>query len=210
MNQSGKLILALPKGRVLKKFCTLLKNTKFNLVENPENTRKILLKTKSPDLQVLIIRGWDVPVFVSSGVAHVGVVGKDILLESNSEEFIELMDLQIGKCRISLAGQNKELLKEPRLRVATKYTKLAEEYLSSKEIQPDIIYLRGSQEIAPSLNLSDAIIDLVETGRTLTENSLVEIDIIRNISSRLIANKAALKTKGDLIEELKTELLNSL
>ncbi|MEC7911207.1 MAG: ATP phosphoribosyltransferase, partial [Pseudomonadota bacterium] len=89
MNQSGKLILALPKGRVLKKFCTLLKNTKFNLVENPENTRKILLKTKSPDLQVLIIRGWDVPIFVSSGVAHLGVVGKDILLENNSEEFIE-------------------------------------------------------------------------------------------------------------------------
>ena len=210
MDQNGKLILALPKGRVLKKFCTLLENTKFDLAEDPENTRKIIVETKSSDLEVLIIRGWDVPVFVSSGVAHLGVVGKDILLENNSEEFIELMDLQIGKCRISLAGKSKEVLKKPRLRVATKYTRLAKEYLSSKEIQPDIIYLRGSQEIAPSLNLSDAIIDLVETGKTLTENSLVEIDVIRNISSRLIANKAALKTKGDLIEELKSELLNSL
>jgi len=210
MDKTGKLILALPKGRVLKKFCTLLQNTQFDLVEDPENTRKILLKTKSSDLQVLILRGWDIPIFVSSGAAHLGVVGKDILLENNSEEFIELMDLRIGKCRISLAGQSKEVLKEPRLRVATKYTKLATEYLYSKEIQPDIIYLRGSQEIAPSLNLSDAIIDLVETGRTLKQNSLMEIDVIREISSRLIANKAALKTKGDLIEELKSVILKSL
>ena len=204
MDKTGKLILALPKGRVLRKFCALLENTQFDLVEDPDNTRKILLKTKSSDLQVLILRGWDIPIFVSSGAAHLGVVGKDILLENNSEEFIELMDLRIGKCRISLAGQ------EPRLRVATKYTKLATEYLYSKEIQPDIIYIRGSQEIAPSLNLSDAIIDLVETGRTLKQNSLMEIDVIREISSRLIANKAALKTKGDLIEEFKSVILKSL
>ena len=101
---------------------------------------------------------------------------------------------------------NKTRSKGSASQLREKYTKLAKEYLSSKDIQPDIIYLRGSQEIAPSLNLSDVIIDLVESGRTLTENSLVELDVIRNISSRLIANKAALKTKGDLIEELKSEL----
>jgi len=209
MGKNGKLILALPKGRVLRNICALLDSTQFDLLENPENTRKILIKTKSPDIQVLIIRGWDIPVFISSGSAHLGIVGKDILLENNSEEFVELMDLKIGKCRISLAGKDKEILNKPKLRVATKYTTVAKEYLSSKGIQADIIYLRGSQEIAPYLNLSDAIIDLVETGRTLKENYLLEIDVIRKISSRLIVNKAALKTKNDLIDEFQSVILKS-
>ena len=210
MNQTDKLVLALPKGRVLKQFSDLVKDSKFALIEKPESSRKLLINTQSAGLQALIIRGWDVPTFVASGAAHLGVVGKDILIERNSQEFIELLDLQIGLCRISLSGENKDILDRSRLKVATKYPRVAKDYLSSLGIQPEIVYLHGSQEIAPSLDLADVIIDLVETGKTLEDNSLIEINIIRRISTRLIANKAALKTRGAFIEEFQSVILKAL
>ena len=196
------LILALPKGRVYEKVLPILKDSQFELIDDPAKTRKLVLDTKNSKVKILLVRGWDVPAYVTSGVAHLGIVGKDILIEKESEEFIELKDLEIGQCRLSLAGKKDLLMGSTRMKIATKYPKSSIKFMESIGIQSEIIYLHGAQEIAPLMGLSDAIIDLVESGKTLKENGLREIQVIRDISTRLIANKAALKTKSILIQEL--------
>jgi len=203
-----KLILALPKGRVFEECLPLIQGSKFQLLDDPSATRKILLDTATPEVKVLLIRGWDVPTYVTFGAAHVGIVGKDILLEKSSEEFIELEDLHIGKCRISLAGKKEIIEGRTRLKVATKYPDTAKRFLESLAIQAEIVYLHGSQEIAPLMGLCEAIIDLVDSGKTLKENGLEEMKVIREISSRMIVNKAALKTKNELIKEIRSTLIS--
>ena len=202
MREKGVLILALPKGRVYEDVLPYLKGSDFELKDDPKKTRKLVLDTKNEQVKILLVRGWDVPAYVTSGAAHLGVVGKDILIEKESEEFIELRDLGTGKCRLSLAGKKDLLLGSTRMKIATKYPKSSIRFMESIGIQSEIIYLHGAQEIAPLLGLSDAIIDLVETGNTLKENGLHEIQVIREISTRLIVNKAALKTKSALINEI--------
>ena len=199
-------VLALPKGRVFDDFIPVLQDTEFALKDDPQNSRKMLLDTKRPEVKILVIRGWDVPTYITSGAAHLGVVGKDILKEKEEEEFVELADLGIGKCRLSLAGNENLLLGSSKLKIATKYPKAATKFMESIGIQAEIIYLHGAQEIAPILGLSDAIIDLVDTGKTLKENGLEEIKFISDISTRLIANKASLKTQSKLINEIKEAL----
>ncbi len=201
-DKQESLILALPKGRVYEEVRPMLKGSNFELTDDPKKTRKLVLDTKNKKVKILLVRGWDVPAYVTSGAAHLGVVGKDILIEKESEEFIELRDLEIGKCRLSLAGKKDLLIGTTRMKVATKYPKSSIKFMESIGIQSEIIYLHGAQEIAPIMGLSDAIIDLVESGKTLKENGLHEIQVIRDISTRLIANKAALKTKSSLIQEL--------
>jgi ATP phosphoribosyltransferase len=199
-------VLALPKGRVFDDFIPVLQDTEFALKDDPQHSRKMLLDTKRPEVKILVIRGWDVPTYITSGAAHLGVVGKDILKEKEEEEFVELADLGIGKCRLSLAGNENLLLGSSKLKIATKYPKAATKFMESIGIQAEIIYLHGAQEIAPILGLSDAIIDLVDTGKTLKENGLEEIKFISDISTRLIANKASLKTQSELINEIKEAL----
>ena len=201
-DKQESLILALPKGRVYEDVLPILKGSNFELTDDPKKTRKLVLDTKNKKVKILLVRGWDVPAYVTSGAAHLGVVGKDILIEKESEEFIELKDLEIGKCRLSLAGKKDLLIGTTRMKVATKYPKSSIKFMESIGIQSEIIYLHGAQEIAPIMGLSDAIIDLVESGKTLKENGLHEIQVIRDISTRLIANKAALKTKSSLIQDL--------
>ena len=201
-DKQESLILALPKGRVYEDVLPILKGSNFELTDDPKKTRKLVLDTKNKKVKILLVRGWDVPAYVTSGAAHLGVVGKDILIEKESEEFIELKDLEIGKCRLSLAGKKDLLIGATRMKIATKYPKSSIKFMESIGIQSEIIYLHGAQEIAPIMGLSDAIIDLVESGKTLKENGLHEIQVIRDISTRLIANKAALKTKSSLIQEL--------
>ncbi len=196
------LILALPKGRVYEEVLPVLKDSEFELKDDPKKTRKLVLDTKNNQVKILLVRGWDVPAYVTSGAAHLGIVGKDILIEKDSEEFIELKDLEMGKCRLSLAGKKDLLSGSTRMKIATKYPKSSIKFMESIGIQSEIIYLHGAQEIAPLMGLSDAIIDLVESGKTLKDNGLQEIKVIRNISTRLIANKAALKTKSILIQRL--------
>ena len=208
ISTEDKLILALPKGRVFEEFLPLIQGSKFQLLDDPSATRKILLDTATPEVKVLLIRGWDVPTYVTFGAAHVGIVGKDILLEKSSEEFIELEDLHIGKCRISLAGKKEIIEGRTRLKVATKYPDTAKRFLESLAIQAEIVYLHGSQEIAPLMGLCEAIIDLVDSGKTLKENGLEEMKVIREISSRMIVNKAALKTKNELIKEIRSTLIS--
>jgi ATP phosphoribosyltransferase len=208
ISTEDKLILALPKGRVFEECLPLIQDSKFQLLDDPSATRKILLDTATPEVKVLLIRGWDVPTYVTFGAAHVGIVGKDILLEKSSEEFIELEDLHIGKCRISLAGKKEIIEGRTRLKVATKYPDTAKRFLESLAIQAEIVYLHGSQEIAPLMGLCEAIIDLVDSGKTLKENGLEEMKVIREISSRMIVNKAALKTKNELIKEIRSTLIS--
>jgi|TARA_B110001454_G_scaffold139204_1_gene129327 ATP phosphoribosyltransferase len=208
ISTEDKLILALPKGRVFEECLPLIQGSKFQLLDDPSATRKILLDTATPEVKVLLIRGWDVPTYVTFGAAHVGIVGKDILLEKSSEEFIELEDLHIGKCRISLAGKKEIIEGRTRLKVATKYPDTAKRFLESLAIQAEIVYLHGSQEIAPLMGLCEAIIDLVDSGKTLKENGLEEMKVIREISSRMIVNKAALKTKNELIKEIRSTLIS--
>ena len=208
ISTEDKLILALPKGRVFEEFLPLIQGSKFQLLDDPSASRKILLDTVTPEVKVLLIRGWDVPTYVTFGAAHVGIVGKDILLEKSSEEFIELEDLHIGKCRISLAGKKEIIQGRTRLKVATKYPDTAKRFLESLAIQAEIVYLHGSQEIAPLMGLCEAIIDLVDSGKTLKENGLEEMKVIREISSRMIVNKAALKTKNELIKEIRSTLIS--
>ena len=202
MNKSNSLILALPKGRVYEDFIPLLEKTQFAIKDDVKKSRKMLLDTKHPGVKVLIIRGWDVPTYITSGAAHIGIVGKDILMEKEEEEFVELADLGLGKCRLSLAGYEDVLTGSARLKIATKYPKSSTKFMNAIGIQPEIIYLNGAQEIAPVLGLSDAIIDLVDTGKTLTANGLTEIKTIADISTRLIANKASIKTKSTIINEI--------
>ena len=208
ISTEDKLIVALPKGRVFEECLPLIQGSKFQLLDDPSATRKILLDTATPEVKVLLIRGWDVPTYVTFGAAHVGIVGKDILLEKSSEEFIELEDLHIGKCRISLAGKKEIIEGRTRLKVATKYPDTAKRFLESLAIQAEIVYLHGSQEIAPVMGLCEAIIDLVDSGKTLKENGLEEMKVIREISSRMIVNKAALKTKNELIKEIRSTLIS--
>ena len=206
MIDNTPFILALPKGRVYEDFIPCLQETRFALKDDPNKSRKMLLDTKCPEVKVLVIRGWDVPTYITSGAAHLGIVGKDILMEKEEEEFVELSDLKLGQCRLSLAGTENILTGSSKLKIATKYPKSATNFMNSIGIQAEIIYLNGAQEIAPILGLSDAIIDLVDTGKTLEENGLKEIETISEISTRLIANKASLKTKSDLINEIKESL----
>ena len=202
MKKSETFILALPKGRVYEDFIPILQDTQFALKDDPKKSRKMLLDTKNKNVKVLVIRGWDVPTYITSGAAHMGVVGKDILMEKEEEEFVELLDLNTGKCRLSLAGNEEILTGTSRLRIATKYPKSSTKFLNSLGVQAEIIYLNGAQEIAPVLGLSDAIIDLVDTGKTLKENGLDEIKVIADITTRLIANKASIKTRSYLINEI--------
>ena len=207
MKDNNSLILALPKGRVYEDFIPVLQESQFAIKDGPKKSRKMLLDTKHPKVKVLIIRGWDVPTYITSGAAHLGVVGKDILMEKEEEEFVELHDLGIGKCRLSLAGDSDLLAGSSRLKIATKYPKSSTRFMNSIGIQAEIIYLNGAQEIAPILGLSDAIIDLVDTGKTLEENGLKEIKTIADISTRLIANKASIKTRSSLINEITNALM---
>ena len=191
----------MPKGRLLKKVYDLFKKIGYENKELLEDNRKLVFENKG--IRYLIVKPSDVGIYVEKGVADIGIVGKDILLE-NSHDIYELLDLKFGKCKICMASikDYKEDI-ERRLRVATKYINVSKKYFDSINRDVEIIKLNGSVELAPILNLSDVIIDIVETGSTLKENNLIVIkDIVDYISSRLIVNKVSFKFKNNLITEI--------
>ncbi|TXJ54594.1 ATP phosphoribosyltransferase [Brachyspira aalborgi] len=197
----NKINIALPKGRLLKKVYDLFKKIGYENEELLEDNRKLVFEDKG--VRYLIVKPSDVGIYVEKGVADIGIVGKDILLE-NSHDIYELLDLKFGKCKICMASikDYKEDI-ERRLRVATKYINVSKKYFDSINRDVEIIKLNGSVELAPILNLSDVIIDIVETGSTLKENNLIVIkDIVDYISSRLIVNKVSFKFKNNLITEI--------
>lgn len=196
-----KINIALPKGRLLKKVYDLLKKIGYENKELLKDNRKLVFENSS--VRYLIVKPSDVGIYVEKGVADIGIIGKDILLE-NSHDVYELLDLKFGKCKLSIASVKdyKEDI-ERRLRVATKYINVSKKYFDSINRDVEIIKLNGSIELAPILNLSDVIIDIVETGSTLKENNLIVIkDIVDYISSRLIVNKVSFKFKNSLISEI--------
>ena len=197
----NKINIALPKGRLLKKVYDLFKKIGYENEELLEDNRKLVFEDKG--VRYLIVKPSDVGIYVEKGVADIGIVGKDILLE-NSHDVYELLDLKFGKCKLCMASVKdyKEDI-ERRLRVATKYVNMSKKYFDSINRDVEIIKLNGSIELAPILNLSDVIIDIVETGSTLKENNLIVIkDIVDYISSRLIVNKVSFKFKNNLISEI--------
>ena len=194
------ITLALSKGRIFDETLPLLKAVGIEVLDDPEKTRKLILATGQPGVRVVLVRASDVPTYVQYGGADLGITGKDTLLEHGSEGLYQPLDLQIAKCRISVAVRQgfdyaAAVRQGSRLKVATKYVAIAREFFAAKGVHVDLIKLYGSMELAPLTGLADAIVDLVSTGNTLKANQLVEVEHIMDISSRLVVNQAALKLK---------------
>ena len=194
------ITLALSKGRIFEETLPLLKAAGIEVLEDPEKSRKLILATNQPDVRVLVVRATDVPTYVQYGGADLGITGKDTLLEHGSQGLYQPLDLQIAKCRISVAVRSdfdypSAVKKGSRLTVATKYVAISRDFFASKGVHVDLIKLYGSMELAPLVGMADAIVDLVSTGNTLKANHLVEVEHIMDISSRLVVNQAALKLK---------------
>ncbi len=205
MNQS--LTLALSKGRIFDETLPLLEAAGITVSDDPEKSRKLILPTSDSAIRVVIVRASDVPTYVQYGAADFGVAGKDVLLEHGGEGLYQPVDLAIAKCRMSVAvpagfDYASAVRQGARLRVATKYVNVAREHFAAKGVHVDLIKLYGSMELGPLVGLSDAIVDLVSTGSTLRANHLVEVEQIMDISSRLVVNRAALKTKREKLQPI--------
>ena len=196
------LNVALPKGRLGEKVYAMFEKAGFECPAIKENNRKLIFENEQAGVRYFWVKPSDVAIYVERGAADIGVAGKDILLEYNPDIY-ELLDLDIGKCRMAVAAK-KDFRddKQRTLRVATKFSKIARDYYNSIGRDIDIIHLNGSIEIAPILDLSDVIVDIVETGTTLKENNLEVIETIVPISARLIANKSSFKFKNEQIEKI--------
>lgn len=204
------LNIALPKGRLGEKVYAMFEKAGFSCPSIRENNRKLIFENAETGVRYFWVKPSDVAIYVERGAADIGVAGKDILLEY-APDIYELLDLNIGKCRMAVAAKN-DFRDDPQhtLRVATKFTNIAARHYLSKGRDIDIIHLNGSIEIAPILGLSDVIVDIVETGTTLKENNLCVIDTIVPISARLIANKASYKFKSETIDTLVQQLATQL
>jgi ATP phosphoribosyltransferase len=196
------LTIAVSKGRIYEEALPLLEEAGITPVDDPKKCRKLILQTTRDDVQLVIIRATDVPTFVEYGAADLGIAGKDVLLEHGADSLYEPLDLNIACCRLMTAAHKDAPEQRGRIRVATKYVKIAQSYFASKGIQAEIIKLYGSMELAPLVGLADCIVDLVDTGNTLRANDLEPRELIMNISSRLVVNKAAMKMKHQAIAEL--------
>lgn len=194
------ITIAVSKGRILDESLPLLARAGLEPLEDPGTTRKLVFDTNHDAVRLIIIRAADVPTYVLNGGADLGIAGKDVLMECDNDNLYEPLDLKIACCRLMLAGSKNIPLTPGRLRVATKYVSTTRNYFAEKGQQVEIIKLYGSMELAPVLGLSDLIVDLVNTGNTLKENGLEPLDNIADISSRLIANKASMKMKQELIK----------
>ncbi len=204
------LNVALPKGRLGEKVYAMFEKAGFECPSIKENNRKLIFENEEKGIRYFWVKPSDVAIYVEHGAADIGVAGKDILLEYEPDIY-ELLDLDIGKCRMAVAGK-KDFRDNTQktLRVATKFTNIAKNYYASMGREIDIIHLNGSIEIAPILGLSDVIVDIVETGTTLKENNLEVHEEIVPISARLIANKASFKFKNTQIEAILKSMTQQL
>jgi ATP phosphoribosyltransferase len=199
--------LALSKGRIFDETLPLLKAAGIEVLEDPETSRKLILPTNQQGVRVVLVRATDVPTYVEYGGADLGVTGKDTLIEHGGQGLYQPLDLQIAKCRMSVAVRAdfdyaSAVKSGSRLKVATKYTSIAREFFAQKGVHVDLIKLYGSMELAPLTGLADAIVDLVSTGSTLKANHLIEVERIMDISSRLVVNQASLKLKQEPIRAI--------
>ncbi len=201
------ITLALSKGRIFDETLPLLKAAGIEVLEDPETSRKLILSTSNPQVRVVLVRASDVPTYVEYGGADIGVTGKDTLIEHGGQGLYQPLDLNISRCRVSVAVRAdfdyaSAVRQGSRLKVATKYTAIAREFFASKGVHVDLIKLYGSMELAPLTGLADAIVDLVSTGNTLKANHLIEVERIMDISARLVVNQASLKLKQAAIRPI--------
>ena len=203
VTNDDKLVLALPKGRILKEVMPLLKRAGIEpeaAFEDPD-ARQLRFATTDPRLEIVRVRSFDVATFVAFGAAHFGVAGSDVIMEFDYPELYAPVDLEIGKCRLVVAApKGLAAVDDParwsHVRVATKYPNLTRRHFASRGVQAECIKLNGAIELAPLLGLCRRIVDLVSTGDTLRANGLVEIETVTEVSSRLVVNRAALKTRA--------------
>ncbi|MBC5788052.1 ATP phosphoribosyltransferase [Clostridium facile] len=204
------LNIALPKGRLGDKVYELFSKIGYDCKSIYEDNRKLIFENPENGVRYFLVKPSDVAIYVEHGAADVGVVGKDILLESEPDIY-ELLDLNLGKCRVAVAAKTDYIEDTDRtLRVATKFVNIAKQYYASLNREIEIIKLNGSIELAPILGLSDVIVDIVETGTTLKENNLKVYNDIVPISARFIANKSSFKFKNDTIEQMLSKLTGEL
>lgn len=196
------LVFALTKGRILDETLPLLSAAGIEPTESISGSRKLIFKTTKDGVSLVILRGSDVCTYVRHGAAHVGIVGKDMLLEYGSEGLYEPLDLQIARCRLMTAGFADRCDSSSRVRVASKFVNVARRHYAAAGKQAEIIPLYGAMELAPLMNLADEIVDIVDTGNTLKANGMVPLELIADISSRLVVNKAAMRTHHRVIAEL--------
>ena len=200
------LVIALTKGRILDEVLPLFAQADIVPAEDISLSRKLIFDTNLAHVKLMVIRGSDVPTYVEFGSADIGVVGKDLLLEYGDGAFYEPLDLDIARCRLMTA----EVIGRPppvgRLRVATKFVNIAKRYFAEQGVQIELIKLNGALELAPSMGLADAIVDIVDTGKTLTANGLEAKEFIAHVSSRIIVNKASMKIKNAAIREILDKL----
>ena len=199
------ITIALSKGRIFDETLPLLKAAGIRTTEDPEVSRKLILKTNRRDVRLIIVRASDVPTYVQYGAADLGVAGKDVLDEQGGQGLYQPLDLKIARCRMMVAVPEgfdypRAVRQGARLRVATKYMQTAREHFAAKGVHVDLIKLYGSMELAPLVGLADAIVDLVSSGGTLKANNLKAVEEIVPVSARLIVNQAALKLKGAAIQ----------
>ena len=199
------ITIALSKGRIFEETLPLLAAAGIVPGENPETSRKLIIPTNRADVRLVIVRASDTPTYVQHGAADLGIAGKDVLIEHGGAGLYQPLDLKIAACRMCVAVRAgfdyaQAVQRGARLSVATKYIATAREHFADKGVHVDLIKLYGSMELAPLVGLADAIVDLVSTGSTLKANNLVVVEELMPISSRLIVNQAALKTKRSLLQ----------
>ncbi len=205
-----QITLALTKGRILREVLPLLETSGIRPALDIEGSRKLVFQTNVENLRLLILRGVDVPTYVQFGAADMGIAGKDILLEDSGGGYYESLDLSLARCRLMTASLEDTNNGEGRIIVATKYINVARRYYAQKGRQAEFIKLYGAMELAPVLGLADEIVDIVDTGNTLTANGLVTKELIANVSARLIVNKVAMKTKFEVIQSIIDRLQGAL
>ncbi|CAM4087044.1 MULTISPECIES: ATP phosphoribosyltransferase [Saccharibacillus] len=194
------LKVAMPKGRIYKKAAELFRAAGIVIPDDVDDSRRLVIPIPEANMEFIMAKPVDVPTYVEYGVADIGIVGKDVLLEENRDVY-ELLDLGIARCRMSVIALPD---RQPgiHLRVATKYPNVATRYFREQGEQVEVIKLNGSIELAPLIGLADRIVDMVETGQTLKDNGLVELESIFGITSRLIANRVSYRMKNDAIQQL--------
>ncbi|BCJ87933.1 ATP phosphoribosyltransferase [Effusibacillus dendaii] len=204
VNENSQLTVALSKGRIMTDTLRLLKAAGIPVPDDLEESRKLILESPDGSIRYILAKPVDVPTYVEYGVADLGIVGKDVLLEAERDLY-ELLDLGIGRCRMCVCGLP-EAHHGTVKRVASKYMRIAADHFRNQGQQVEVIFLNGSVELAPLIGLTDRIVDLVETGRTLAENGLVIHEEILQISTRLVANRMSFRLKSEQIDHITARL----
>ena len=210
MMSDSKLVIALTKGRILEEVLPLVESAGIIPSEDMNSSRKLIFDSNLEDVQLMVIRGSDVPTYVELGSADIGITGKDILMENGSEGYYEPLDLKLATCRLMTAAPINQVTTPKRLRVASKFVNIAKNYFSEQGRQVDIIKLNGALELAPIMGLADCIVDIVDTGKTLVANGLEPREHIADVSTRVIVNKASMKIKHDRVQSLLERLAEAV